>query len=264
MTTPTISPTTSPESPELAAAPRAPVAMATRVPVRTPAALLVLLGVSLALIEVALWWIAARTPSDIVLGLSQKIFYFHVGSAFAMLLCLTSASFLSLADLLRPDDRADALAQSLLEVGVIFALCILTSGPLWARKAWGMYWTWEPRLTLTLLVTLLAVSVIALRAMSADSGTGRRVGAAMAVMGAPASYLIHVAVKWWGGTHPQVIQGGGIQNADMRIAFWLAVFGLLTFAAALTATRYRDLRLKQRGRAIRLNLSAHQLRQRRA
>ena len=235
-------------------APPASTDGALRVPVRTPTGLLILLTLSIALIEVALWWIATRTPSDIVLGLSQKIFYFHVGSAFSMLLCLTGASFLSLADLLKPDDRFDALARGMLEVGVIFALCLLTSGPLWARKAWGMYWTWEPRLTLSLLVTLLAVSVIALRSMSGDSVQGRRIGAAMAVMGAPASYLIHVAVKWWGGTHPQVIQGGGIQNSDMRIAF----------AAVLVVTRYRDLRLQQRARDIRLNLSAHDLRQRRA
>jgi len=240
-----------------------PDSSALSVPVRTPVALLILVALSLGILEVALWWIATRTPPDVVLGLSQKIFYFHVGSAFSMLLCLTGASFLSLADLLRPDDRADALARGLLEVGVIFGLCILTSGPLWARKAWGMYWTWEPRLTLTLLVTLLAISVVALRAMSDDSGLGRRVGAAMAVMGAPASYFIHVAVKLWGGTHPQVIQGGGIQNSDMRIAFWLAVLGLLSFAAALVATRYRDLRLRQTSHAIRLQLSAHQLRQRR-
>ncbi|MCO4760691.1 MAG: cytochrome c biogenesis protein CcsA [Myxococcales bacterium] len=241
-----------------------PTADALRVPIRRPVAALLLLAIGLVTIEVALWWIATRTPSDIVLGLSQKIFYFHVGSAFAMLLGLSAASIMSLVDLLRPDDRADALARSFLEVGVVFSLCLLTSGPLWARKAWGMYWTWEPRLTLSLLVTLLAISVIALRSMSGDSHTGRRVGAAMAVMAAPASYLIHVAVKWWGGNHPQVIQGGGIQSADMRIAFWLAVVGLLTFASVLVVTRYRDIRLQQRAQALRLTLSAHQLRQRRA
>ncbi len=235
-----------------------------QVPVKQPWLLLAGIALGLALIEAALWWIATKTPPDIILGVVQKVFYFHVASAFVMLLTLTAAAGTSLYDLIRPDDRADALARSCLEVGVVFALCVLTSGPLWARKSWGMYWTWEPRLTLTLLVTLLAVAVIALRGLAEDPQSGRRVGAAMAVMGAPASFLIHVAVKWWGGAHPQVLQGGGIRSSEMRVAFWLAVAGLITFAACMVVARFRDLRLQDRARSLRLNLSALELRRGRA
>ena len=235
-----------------------------RVPVRTPTALMAWLVVSSALVLGSLLWIALKTPADVNLGIVQKIFYFHVGSAFAMLLGLTAASIMSLVDLIKPSDTVDAWARSFLEVGVVFALCLLTSGPLWARKSWGMYWTWEPRLTLSLLVTLLAISVLMLRALAKDSSVGRRVGAAMAVMGAPASYLIHVAVKWWGGNHPQVIQGGGIQSSEMRIAFWLAVAGILSFAGVLVVTRVRSIQLQQSIERLNLQLSAATLRSDRA
>ncbi|HAN31194.1 MAG TPA: heme transporter [Myxococcales bacterium] len=236
----------------------------TRVPIRVPKTLIIWIIISALLVQASLLWIALKTPADVNLGIVQKIFYFHVGSAFAMMLGLTAASVMSLIDLIRPSDSADALARSFLEVGVVFAFCVLTSGPLWARKSWGMYWTWEPRLTLVLLVTLLAVAVLILRMLAKDSTIGRRVGAAMAVMGAPASYLIHFAVKWWGGNHPQVIQGGGIQNSEMRVAFWLAVVAILSSAAVLVATRYRAIRLQQRTQALALRLSARVLRRQRA
>jgi len=235
----------------------------TRVPIRRPLALLILLLLAGLLIELSLYRIAAHTPADVELGVVQKIFYFHVGSAFAMLLALVAGSVFSATDLISPGDRVDALARSCMEVGVVFALLVLTSGPIWARKSWGAWWTWEPRLTLSLLVTLLAIAVLALRGMAPDNRTGRRIGAAMAVMAAPAAGFIHYAVKLWGGNHPSVINGGGIQNEAMRISFWLAVAALLTFAAALVAVRYRGIRLEQRLDGLRLALSARSIRRQR-
>ena len=177
-----------------------------------------------------------------------------------MLLCLSAASFVSLVDLVAPSDRVDALARATVETGVVFAAMLLTSGPLWARKSWGVWWTWEPRLTLTLLVLLLALAVLAVRAMAPDAALGRRIGAALATLAAPTSYLIHIAVQKWGGTHPQVIQGGGIQSPQMRLAFWLSVAALLSLAALLVAIRFRGLRLEQRLAHLRLEASALELR----
>lgn len=227
---------------------------------KRPTALLATLAVATLLVEAAIVYIAVATPADVNLGIVQKIFYFHVGTAFAMLLSLVAGAALSGLDLVSPSDRVDAAARACIEVGVVFGAMLLVSGPLWARKSWGMYWTWEPRLTLSLLVVLLAVSVLILRGLAGDSATGRRVGASLAVLAAPASALIHLAVKLWGGNHPSVLQGGGIQSAEMRIAFWMAVAGLLSFAATLVAVRFRSLRLQQRVDALELDLSALALR----
>ena len=222
-------------------------------------ALLAAVGLAFALVLGALAWVALRTPADSTLGIVQKIFYFHVGSAFAMMLCLGAGSAASLVDLLRPSERADALARACIETGVLFALNVLTSGPLWARKSWGAWWTWEPRLTLTLLLLLIALAVLALREMS-PGDTGRRVGAALAILAAPLAWLIHIAVQRWGGTHPQVIRGGGIQGDPMLLAFSLSVCALLGLAALLVAVRFRGVRLEQRLGALRLGLSARDLR----
>lgn len=225
---------------------------------RSPA-LLGAVALAFTLVLGALTFVALRTPADSTLGIVQKIFYFHVGSAFAMMLCLGAGSAASLVDLVRASQRADALARACIETGVLFALNVLTSGPLWARKSWGAWWTWEPRLTLTLLLLLIAVAVLALREMSPGE-TGRRVGAALAILAAPLAWLIHIAVQRWGGTHPQVIRGGGIQGETMRLAFWLSVCALLSLASVLVTLRFRGIRLEQRLGVLRLRLSARDLR----
>jgi heme exporter protein C len=228
-----------------------------------PWALLAAIALSALLIEAALWHIAARTPADAVLGVVQKIFYFHVATAFVLLLGMVAGAALSALDLVAPSERVDAAARACLEVGTVFGVMVLVSGPLWARKSWGMYWTWEPRLTLTLLVVLLATTVLLVRGLASDGAIGRRVGAALAVLAAPAALLIHLAVKLWGGNHPSVLQGGGIDSAAMRVSFWLAVAGMIGFASCLVAVRYRALRLRQRVAELELDLSALALRRQR-
>jgi heme exporter protein C len=210
----------------------------------------------------ALAWVFWGTPADVNLGIVQKIFYLHVAAAFGMLLCLCAASAAALIDLLAPSDPVDAAGRACTEVGLAFAAVVLTTGPLWARKSWGTWWTWEPRLTLTLLVLLIAIAVLLLRGLAASAEAGRRTGNALAVLAAPTSYLIHIAVQKWGGTHPMVIQGGGIQSSAMRIAFWGMVAALLGLGTALVALRTRGIRLDQRLRAVQLELSARDLRQR--
>ena len=225
-----------------------------------PRVLLVAVAAVAALWLAALYAIAVLAQPDAVLGIVQKVFYVHVAAAFAMLIALSAGSLASLIDLVQPNDRIDAAARALLDTGVLFALAVLTTGPLWARKSWGVWWTWEPRLTLTLLLLLIAVGVLAVRQMAPPGPAGRRVAAALATLAAPTAYLIHIAVQRWGGTHPQVIQGGGIQSPGMRIAFWVTVAAMLGLAALITTLRYRVARLEDTLAALRLDLSARDLR----
>ncbi len=227
-----------------------------------PLGFLALLAVATALVLAALYCVAFVARPDVTLGIVQKIFYFHVSSAIAMMLCLSSGSLLSLVDLVAPSDRVDALARSAIETGLAFAVLVLTSGPLWARKSWGAWWTWEPRLTLTLLLLLLAAAVLGIRALAPD-GTGRKIAAALASLAAPVAYLIHVAVAKWGGTHPMVLQGGGIQSPGMQITFRVALLAIALFAATLWTLRFRVLRLEQRLLNLQLEFSAQDVRQQR-
>lgn len=236
---------------------------------RTPAApppavggvrnLNVALVLSTALVIGVLAWIMFVTPADTNLGIVQKIFYFHVGTAFGMLLCLVGASACAAIDLMSPSEPVDAAGRALTELGLVCALAVLTSGPLWARKSWGTWWTWEPRLTLTLLVSLVALAVMILRDIAGESAQGRKIANSLAVLAAPMAYLIHIAVQKWGGTHPQVLQGGGISSSDMRIAFWGSVVAVLSMCFSLAALRYRTLRTQSRIQQLRLELSVREM-----
>lgn len=202
------------------------------------------LGVLVALYLV--FWVA---PSERQMGVVYKIFYFHVGSAISCLLLFFGCALASLAFLLMrrmsgfgPLARgADRLAGAMGEIGVLFGVIVLVTGPLWAKPAWGTYWTWEPRLTLTLLTVFLFVGYLVLRAYAGADEAGRRLAAGIAVVGAPATYLIHVAVKMWGGNHPTVVTegGGGLSSPEMRLAFLVSLAAIGLLVGWLVNYRYR-------------------------
>jgi heme exporter protein C len=99
-------------------------------------------------------------------GLAQKIFYFHVPAAYAMYVAGAVCFIASAMYLAGPSDVRDAWAKSGAECAVAFGMLVLTSGPLWAKKAWGVYWTWDPRLTTLLLSILIYVAIVLLRSFA--------------------------------------------------------------------------------------------------
>lgn len=195
-----------------------------------------------------------EAPREREMGEVQRIFYFHVASAFTALLGFIVCAIASLGYLLLQSSTShgpiariiDRIAQAAGEVGVLFGLIVLVTGPLWAKPAWGVYWTWEPRLVLMLLTVFLFIGYVALRAYAARSETARKLSAGVAVIGGPAVYLIHVAVELWGGNHPQVVtgEGGGLQPGAMQLTFAVSVITVLCFAGVLGAMRYAQHRLR--------------------
>lgn len=192
-----------------------------------------------------------RAPLEAQMGIVQKIFYFHVPSAFAMYFGAFACFLGSAAYLFGATDRRDALARAGAEVAVVFGVIVLTTGPLWAAKAWGHYWTWEPRLTTSLLSVLIYISYLVLRSFGGGGEAERRFAAALGFLGAVNLPIIHFSVQKWSGQHPQVLgaKGGGLQHIDMKIAFGAAVVTFLMFATCLLWVRYRvwvaEARLRQ-------------------
>ena len=174
-------------------------------------------------------------------GAAQKIFYFHVPAAYAMYLCGVVCLVGSAAYLLKGTDRADAWARAGAECAVVFGLMMITSGPLWARKAWGAYWSWDPRLTTTLLSVLIYVAIVMLRAFAGDGSAERRFAAALGVLGTVNLPIIHYSVRKWGGNHPIVVTkgGGGLRNADMRTALMVGFLAMTFIAIILLWQRAR-------------------------
>ncbi len=200
-----------------------------------------LLGATALSVVVSLQVIFLKAPVEASMGIVQKIFYFHVPAAYAMYIgasvCLAGSAWY----LARADARADALARAGAEVAVTMGMMVLISGPLWAAKAWGRYWTWDPRLTTSLLSVMVYVAYVVLRAFTGDGDAERKFAAALGVLGAANLPIIHYSVQKWGGQHPRVISsgGGGLKHPDMKLALTLGFVTFSLLAATLVWQRMR-------------------------
>jgi heme exporter protein C len=118
---------------------------------------------------------------------------------------------------------------------------MMISGPLWAIKAWGVYWTWDPRLTSALLGFLIYVAYVVLRSFTGDGEAERKFAAALGVLGAANLPIIHYSVQKWGGTHPKVVSsgGGGLQHPDMKLGYYLGALSFLVLGIVLIWLRMR-------------------------
>lgn len=174
-------------------------------------------------------------------GLAQKIFYFHVPAAYAMYLSGAVCFLASALYLASPTDVRNAVARAGAECACVFGAMMLTSGPLWAKKAWGVYWVWDPRLTTTLLSVIVYVAVVVLRAFTGDGDAERKFAAALGVLGTVNLPIIHYSVQKWGGNHPTVIGkgGGGLGHPAMKMTLGIGFLGMTLLAAVLLILRAR-------------------------
>jgi heme exporter protein C len=150
---------------------------------QAPPVLLLALGALTALLFPVHLYLIANAPVELQMGIVQKIFYFHVPSAYAMYVGFTLAMIGSVGYLWKRDARFDALAVAGAEVGLLFCVVVLITGPLWARNAWGTYWTWDPRLTTTLLAAMIFASFVALRSIGAAGEAEKRFASALGIVG---------------------------------------------------------------------------------
>jgi heme exporter protein C len=190
---------------------------------------------------VEIFFVFLKAPVEARMGIVQKIFYFHVPSAYSMYIGAAACFAGSIAYLVRPTDARDALGRAGAEVAVTFGAIMLTTGPLWGAKAWGAFWTWDPRLTTALLSVLIYVAYLVLRSFAGDGDGERRFAAALGVIGAANLPIIHYSVQKWGGQHPTVItgKGGGLAHPDMKFALALGFFSFTMLAILLLWSRSR-------------------------
>jgi heme exporter protein C len=145
------------------------------------------------------------TPTERWQGLAQKILYVHAPSAWAALLAFSLVGVASVAYLLLKDPRLDAFAEASAEVGLAFGAVMLTTGPMWGRPVWGVWWQWEPRLTLTLLLVLLFIGYRALRNSIDDPEERARYSAVVGIMALVLVPFVHLSVYLFRTIHPQPV-----------------------------------------------------------
>lgn len=188
----------------------------------------------------SLYLIFFHAPIELTMGVVQKIFYVHVPAAMTMYAGFTIASLASFLYLLRPNRVWDMVAVSGAEVGLLFCVYVLVSGPLWAYKAWGTAWTWDPQLTATFVLFLLFTGYMLLRIFSGSGERVRKIAAVLAIIAFVDIPIIHYAVRQWGGMHPVVErEGGGGLDPEMKLAFSVAMLGFLGLFLVLFWLRLR-------------------------
>ncbi len=181
--------------------------------------------VILALI-VALAMIFGYAPIEKEQGIVQKIFYFNVPLAWNAFLGFAMVFFFSFRYLTTRDRRFDIHAHAAAEVGVLFTSLVLITGPIWAKPIWGIWWTWDARLTLTLVLWLIYVGYLMLRHYVENPDKRATLAAVVGIIGFIDVPLVYFAIRWWRTQHHQpVIAGGPDSGLDPRMAttLWVCV-----------------------------------------
>jgi heme exporter protein C len=175
-------------------------------------------------------------PVEPVMGFVQKIFYFHVPCAIMLFLSTFACAAGSIAYLFKGSEKGDRLAVSAAELSVLYGACVLVSGPLWGRKAWGVWWQWDARLTSSLLLVLMMVGYLIARRYAGPAG--RKLAAALALFAAVNVPLVYKSVDIWRTVHPQTTVVPKL-DPRMRPAFWSAFLLMTLTWSLLLALRYR-------------------------
>src|SRR5690349_14993145 len=208
----------------------------------------------------ALWIVFMVVPTEREMGIVQRIFYFHVSSAWVAFLGFFTVAGASAVYLWNGSRAADRLAHAAAEVGVLFCSIVLVTGPIWARPIWGVWWTWDPRLTMTVILWAVYASYLMLRAFGGGDEAVSRYAAVLGIVGVLDIPLIVVSVRLLRGIHPAVIArndgGTGLVDPWMRIGLVVSAVALLLLAAWLTTLRVRSARLEEEVTMLRRRLLA--------
>ena len=190
-------------------------------------------------------------PQEPVMGFVQKIFYFHVPCATLLFLSTFTCAGGSVAYLFKGSEAGDRLAVSSAELAVLFGACVLVTGPLWGRKAWGVWWQWDARLTSSLLLVLMMVAYLLARRYAGPAG--RKLSAALALFAAIDVPLVYKSVDIWRTVHPRTTVVPTL-DARMRPAFWASFALLIVVWSVLLAVRVRLERARAELVALRLDV----------
>ncbi len=148
-------------------------------------------------------------PTEKTMGDVQRIFYFHVPSAWASFVAFGVVAVASILFLRTGKNKWDMMAQSSAQVGVMFLTLVLITGPLWAKPVWNVYWTWDARLTTSFILWLIFIAYLMLRSYVADKERGARFAAVFGIIGFLDVPIVYMSIRWWRTLHPSPVVGGG-------------------------------------------------------
>ena len=167
------------------------------------------LALTLVWLFAALYMIFLVAPEESTMGEVQRIFYIHMPIAVVALTAYAVAFVASMAYLVKRSRTADDIAYASAEVGFIFCTCVLVTGPLWAKPVWGIWWTWDARLTSTFVLWLLFISYLMLRVYLINPDQAEVLAAVVSIIGFADAVFDYMSIRWFRTQHPQPVMGGG-------------------------------------------------------
>jgi heme exporter protein C len=201
----------------------------------------------------------ALAPREAEMGDVQRLFYFHMPSAWIALgPAFTCVFGFSVAYLVTGRLAYDRVAGAAAEVGVLFTTITLVTGPLWAKAAWGVYWTWEPRLTTTLILWFIYVGYLLLRAVAPPGQKRARLAAVYGIVGWVDVPVVFLSIWWWRTVHPRILGSGGFAMDTTMV--WVLAACLAAFTLLFVFLMLLRVRLEETAARLDGLLSRHDLR----
>ena len=214
----------------------------------------ILSALTLVALVVGQWFIWAYAPLEETMGLVQKIFYIHMPLAWWALVSFFVVFAASIRHLMTRSSASDILAGAAAELGVLLSGLALVSGSIWGRAAWNVWWTWDPRLTTTLIMWFVYAGYLVLRGSGMGAERRAMVCAVLGVVAFLDVPLVFYSARIWRSVHPAVLasQGGGLEPEMWHtVLVNLAAFGLLWLT--LLWARYSLGRAEERAQALLLH-----------
>ena len=194
----------------------------------------------------ALYTIFIYAPVEKTMGVIQKIFYIHVPTAFLAYLAFFITFIASIFYLYRRDSRWDTVAHCAVETGVIFCTIVLITGSIWAKPIWNVWWTWDPRLTTTLILWFTYVAYMMLRRVVKENQRAN-LAAVFGIIGFVNVPITFFSIRLWRTIHPVVITGSGFNmSGPMKFSLIITFIAFCFLFFSLLISRIRLERLKRR------------------
>ncbi len=160
----------------------------------------------------ALYRIFLASPAEKTMGVVQKIFYIHVPSAWIAFLSFLIVCIASILYLRSRKARWDRLALTSAEIGVFFTTLVLLTGPLWAKPVWNTFWTWDARLSTSLILWLIYIAYLLIRAYTLDTTRAKQFAAVFGIIGFLDVPVVYMSIRWWRTLHPSPVIAAGSES----------------------------------------------------
>jgi heme exporter protein C len=211
-----------------------------------PLALKILDIITVIVLAISTWLALVFAPTEIVMGQVQRVFYFHIGTAWVGLMGFVIAAIAGIVYLITHDLKWDRVELAAVEVSLVFFFITIVLGSIWARPAWNTWWTWDPRLTTAAITELIYVAYFMLRQGIEDPERRARFGAVYTLLGGISAPITFMVIRLFRTIHPVVIgsqsaaaQGGFSMTSNMKVAFFFALFAFTVIFVDLFWHRIR-------------------------